>query len=49
MSAGDKFLGVALLIFTILVVYRVAPGAAILMAVALPALAHHVCNNTRRP
>ena len=49
MSAGDKFLGVALWIFSIFVVYRIAPGAAILMAVALVALAHHVCNNTRRP
>lgn len=48
MSVGNKFLGVALLIFTIFVVYRVAPRAAILMVIALLALAYHVCNSTRR-
>jgi hypothetical protein len=49
MSARDKFLGVALWIVSMFVVYRITPGGAALMAVALLALAHYVCNNTRRP
>lgn len=45
MSADTKFLGVALLIFTILVVRRVTPLGALLMIVCLLALAWCVGRN----
>ena len=38
MNAGKKFLGLIMMAFTILVFYRVAPCAAIVMAAALIAL-----------
>ena len=48
MSAETKFLGVALLIFSILVVRRVTPLGAFLMIVGLLALAYYVCRNRYR-
>ena len=48
MSAGDNFLAIALLIFTILVVRRVTPLGAFLMIVGLLALACRVCRKRYR-
>ena len=48
MNAGDKFLVVAMLIFSILVVRRVTPLGAFLMTVGLLALAYYVCRNRYR-
>ena len=43
MSAGGKFLGVVLLIFSILVVRRTTPLGAFIMIVGLTALACCMC------
>ncbi len=48
MNAGDKFLAVAMLIFSILVVRRVTPLGAFLMIVGLLALAYYMCRKRYR-
>jgi hypothetical protein len=40
MTAGTKFIFTALLVFSLLIVYRVAPGATIVTAILLLALAY---------
>lgn len=43
MSTGVKFLGRACLLISVPIVFRVAPGAAILMAAGLLGLAYFTC------
>ena len=49
MNAGDKFLATAAVILSLFIIYRVAPGATIVMAVVLLALTYRAYQKTRRP
>ena len=48
MNAGSKFLVVAAMIMSLLIVYRVAPGAAILVGIGLLVAAYVAVNGDRR-
>ena len=48
MNAGSKFLVVAAVLFSLPIIYRVAPGAAILMGIGLLAAAYIAVNGDRR-
>jgi len=43
MSAGDKFLLTVAVLFSIVIVYRVAPGTAIVELITLLGLVHWAC------
>jgi hypothetical protein len=49
MSAANKFLAAACVLVSIPILYRVAPGAAIVMVIFLLALAYLVCRDDHRP
>jgi hypothetical protein len=49
MTAGDEFLEIACALLSIPIIYRVAPGAAIVMVIFLLALAYVVCRDDHRP
>ena len=48
MNAGSKFLCVAGIIMSLLIVYRIAPGAAIMVGIGLLVAAYVAVNGDRR-
>ena len=48
MNAGNKFLALAAVLASLLIVYRIAPGTAILIGIGLLAAAYVAVNGDRR-